>query len=154
MNRRYFVGAGLLAIAGAGTFATETGRNLYWAAVTEDTTAETMSPPEVHAAVKRGDVLLIDIRRPDEWEATGSGEGAHRLDMRINDFVTALGRLADGRKDAPIALICARGVRSARLSNRLKEAGFTRIIDVPEGMFGSSAGPGWLVRELPVVNSG
>ncbi len=154
VKRRYLLAAVLITLVGAGAFATETGRGLLWAAITESTTAQVMSPVEVHAAAKRGDLLLIDIRRPDEWDATGSGEGAHRLDMRRNDFVVALESLAGGRRDSPIALICARGVRSAYLSNRLKEAGFTRIIDVPEGMFGSSTGPGWLVRGLPVVKDG
>jgi len=42
-------------------------------------------------------------------------------------------------------------VRSARVSNQLIAAGFTYIIDVPEGMLGSAAGPGWLERGLPLV---
>jgi hypothetical protein len=37
------------------------------------------------------------------------------------------------------------------MSNLLENAGFTNIIDVPEGMMGSRAGPGWLKRGLPVV---
>ena len=47
--------------------------------------------------------------------------------------------------------MCARGVRSRRLTARLTEAGFTNIIDVPEGMLGSSAGPGWLKNDLPTT---
>ncbi|MEX0285372.1 MAG: rhodanese-like domain-containing protein, partial [Paracoccaceae bacterium] len=97
-----------------------------------------------------GEILLVDIRTPREWHATGIGEGAHPLDMRRDDFETALAQLTGGNRDAPVALICARGVRSARLSNRLTEAGFTQIIDVPEGMLGSAAGPGWVRAGLPV----
>lgn len=37
------------------------------------------------------------------------------------------------------------------MTERLRAAGFTQIIDVPEGMLGSGAGPGWLKRGLPVV---
>lgn len=94
---------------------------------------------------------MIDIRRPDEWDKTGVAEGARPLDMRRNDFVAELTKMTGGRLDTPVALICARGVRSDRMSARLAEAGFTRIIDVPEGMLGSAAGPGWLGRDLPVV---
>ena len=94
----------------------------------------------------------MDIRTPKEWQSTGIGEGAQTLDMRREDFVPALARLTQGDKSAAIALICARGVRSARLSNRLTEAGFTNIIDVPEGMLGSAAGPGWVRAGLPVNN--
>jgi rhodanese-related sulfurtransferase len=97
-----------------------------------------------------GTILLIDIRRPDEWAATGSGAGANRLDMRREDFARALSDLAGGNRDAPIALICAKGVRSARLANQLQAAGFTHIINVPEGMLGSAAGPGWIARGLPL----
>ncbi|WP_254449078.1 rhodanese-like domain-containing protein [Thalassococcus sp. S3] len=104
---------------------------------------------QVYSMAQRGEVLLVDIRRPDEWDRTGIAEGAHPLDMRRSDFVAALDSLTGADRARPIALICARGVRSARLSAALTDAGFTRIIDVPEGMLGSLAGPGWLKSELP-----
>lgn len=110
-----------------------------------------MTAPEAHAAAVAGDILLVDIRRPDEWARTGLGEGAVPLDMRRPDFAAELVKLSKANPEIPVALICARGVRSARLSARLAEAGFTGIIDVPEGMLGSGAGPGWLKRGLPVV---
>jgi rhodanese-related sulfurtransferase len=105
---------------------------------------------EAHRMAAAGQVTLVDIRRPDEWAETGSGAGALRLDLRNDDFVARLTAVVDGNRDAPIALICARGVRSARLANQLSEAGFTQIINVPEGMLGSSAGPGWIARDLPL----
>ncbi|WP_315898830.1 rhodanese-like domain-containing protein [Tateyamaria omphalii] len=111
----------------------------------------TLSTPEAHAAALRGDVLLIDIRRPDEWQRTGVGEGAIPIDMRREDFTELLLQRTGGRSDTPVALICARGVRSRGLTRRLMGAGFKAIIDVPEGMLGSGAGPGWLKRGLPIV---
>lgn len=111
----------------------------------------TLSVRDAHQAALSGAVLLIDIRRPDEWQRTGVGEGAVPLDMRRDDFTEALLEQTGGRSDAPVALICARGVRSRGLTARLTSAGFTNIIDVPEGMLGSGAGPGWLKRGLPVV---
>ncbi|MFO6463412.1 rhodanese-like domain-containing protein [Jannaschia sp. KMU-145] len=141
-NRRTLIlGGGALVLGGA-TVAAWATRDRF--------EGDAMSPGDALAAARAGDILLIDIRRPDEWEATGIPEGAAPLDMRRDDFAAALSALA-GAPDRPIALICARGVRSDRLSARLTEAGFTRIIDVPEGMLGSSAGPGWLARDLPVV---
>ena len=106
---------------------------------------------EAHRLAGLGLITLLDIRRPDEWAATGVGKGAHPLDMRRDDFLDELTRLTGGARDAPVALICARGVRSARLANRLKAAGYSHIIDVPEGMLGSGAGPGWLAAGLPVT---
>lgn len=110
---------------------------------------QAISPAQAHDLASRGDITLIDIRRPDEWRATGIGEGAWGIDMRDEDFIAQLEALVDHQRDTPIALICARGVRSNRMSQRLLDAGFTNIIDVPEGMLGSSAGPGWLSRGLP-----
>jgi rhodanese-related sulfurtransferase len=109
-----------------------------------------LPPPEAHRLALAGAITLVDIRRPDEWAATGRREGALRLDLRRPDFTEALAERVGGVRDAPIALICARGVRSARLANRLAEAGFTHVLDVPEGMLGSAAGPGWLARGLPL----
>jgi rhodanese-related sulfurtransferase len=144
LTRRGFLVLGGGVIATAGAFAAQ------WYNLFGENGADALSPDEVHAAVGAGDVLLIDIRRPDEWARTGVGIGATPLDMRRQDFETELLALADGDRARPIALICARGVRSRRMSERLTAAGFTRILDVPEGMLGSGAGPGWLRRGLPV----
>lgn len=105
---------------------------------------------EAHQQAIAGDILLVDIRTPREWQATGVGQGAQPLDMRREDFLDALNHLIGGDKNQAVALICARGVRSARLSNRLTDAGYINIIDVPEGMLGSAAGPGWVRAGLPV----
>ena len=114
---------------------------------------EALDATSAQKLAAEGTILLIDIRRPDEWAATGSGAGAKRLDMRREDFAEALSDLAGGNRDAPIALICAKGVRSARLANQLQAAGFTHIINVPEGMLGSAAGPGWIARGLPLAKN-
>ena len=112
---------------------------------------DVINPPDARKYAISGDLTLLDIRRPDEWAATGSGEGAHRLDMRRKDFIEVLDGLLDGDRSKPVALICARGVRSNWTSQKLIEVGFTNVIDVPEGMLGSSTGPGWLKRKLPLV---
>lgn len=109
-----------------------------------------MTPPEVLDAVTEDRVLLVDIRRPDEWQKTGIAKGAIPIDMRRDDFATAV-LAARAFAAQPVALICARGVRSRRMTVLLDEAGIAPIIDVPEGMLGSFAGPGWLKRDLPVV---
>lgn len=135
---------GLFALGGSATAG-------YWFNVIGSVSADTaVSVQEAFVGVPNGDFTLIDIRRPDEWARTGVGVGAIPIDMRDNDFVTQLLANVSG-KDAPIALICARGVRSRGLGRRLAQAGFTNIIDVPEGMLGSGAGPGWLGAGLPVT---
>ncbi len=133
---------GALALAGATGFLLP-GRRSF--------AGPTLTAPQALAQATAGTLTLIDIRRPDEWADTGIPAPAHPVDMRAPDFEAALTRIMMGNRDAPVALICARGVRSMRMAARLQAAGFTNVIDVPEGMLGSSAGPGWRARGLPVV---
>ncbi|MEL7012388.1 MAG: rhodanese-like domain-containing protein [Pseudomonadota bacterium] len=112
---------------------------------------KTLTVTEAHQAALENEIVLIDIRRPDEWARTGIGEGAVPIDMRREDFIVALDQATGGERSAPIALICARGVRSKYLTARLSEAGYRHVIDVPEGMMGSFSGPGWLKTGLPVT---
>lgn len=114
---------------------------LSWRAVRppEPTITETVSVSEALARADAGSLTLIDIRRPDEWATTGIATPAHPLDMRRDDFAARLAEIAT--PGAPVALICARGVRSARMAEELRAAGFDRVIDVPEGMIGSARRP-------------
>ncbi|MBM1815022.1 rhodanese-like domain-containing protein [Pseudosulfitobacter pseudonitzschiae] len=141
-------------LAGLGTAAVLTGSAIYgarWYNITARNDATTLTPPQAHARATAGQLLLVDIRRPDEWALTGVGQGAHPLDMRRDDFAAALGTLVQGTPDRPVALICARGVRSRFMVRKMLQAGFRTVLDVPEGMLGSGAGPGWIKRGLPVT---
>ena len=145
VSRRKLLGgaAATVAIAGLAGYA--------YLEVGPSSAQQEMSPPEVLEAVRAGQVLLVDIRRPDEWSTTGIAEGAVPIDLRREDFANAV-IAARASEDQPVALICARGVRSRRMTVVLDEAGIDPIIDIPEGMLGSLAGPGWLKRELPVMD--
>lgn len=113
-----------------------------------------LSAPEAAAAVAAGKVTLIDIRTPPEWKETGVAKGAQLLDMNhpqgAPGFTKALLEKLGGNKDAPVALICRTGNRTTMVQRYLQSQGFTNVINVKEGMAGSSAGPGWLKRGLPV----
>lgn len=143
-RRNLIIGGGIVCfVAGASFYRAQSG----------DFDGAVLTPEQAFEQAKNGTITLIDIRRPDEWERTGWGKPAKPLDMRRKDFVTELDNILKGDRSKPVALICAAGVRSAYMSNRLSEAGFTNIIDIPEGMLGSKAGPGWLRRGLPVTKS-
>lgn len=147
MNRR----ALLIGIPATGVVLAAGGTYAYWwkPELPEGTT--NLSVTEAYEAVQNDQIWLIDIRRPDEWEATGIAEGAIPIDMRREDFVDALQQATAADPDRPVAIVCARGVRSRRLTASLTEAGITNLIDLPEGMLGSQAGPGWIGAGLPVV---
>ena len=133
----------------AATLAAAAGAGGWARAMRPDETAA-LTPPEALAAMGAGTLVLVDVRRPDEWSLTGIAAGAVPIDMRRPDFVGAVTAARKGR-DVPVAVICARGVRSRRMAGALREAGLGSVVDVPEGMLGSRLGPGWLARGLPVV---
>ena len=115
----------------------------------------TITAPEAFAAAQRGEVVLVDIRQPEEWKQTGVADGARLIPMRHPEggagFVRDLLAATGGDRNAPVALICRTGNRSAATAKALRDMGFTHVQDVTEGMAGSGAGPGWIKRELPMT---
>lgn len=113
-----------------------------------------LSAPKALAAVRAGEMTLIDVRAPQEWRETGLPEGAQAVTIHdpegLPAFVEKIKAVAAQNPDRPIAFICAAGVRSAYAHHLLTEAGLTQTYDVAEGMFGNRRdGPGWLKRGLP-----
>jgi rhodanese-related sulfurtransferase len=122
------------------------------------TAAEVLSPQEARARAASGDLTIVDVRLPVEWAETGLPEGAETLSLQNPatlevrpGFVEDMLRVLQGRRDQPVALICARGNRSALAATLLAEAGFTSVHDISEGMIGGQNGPGWLARALPTT---
>lgn len=141
MNRRAFlIGGGLagLMLFGAAYAFTAIGG------------VPTLTAREAAREARTGEILLFDIRSPREWQETGIAGPAHALSMHEPGFIADITRQVAGNKRRKIALICAQGVRSRVMSLRLMSAGFTEVIDVPEGMLGSAAGRGWIAERMPL----
>ncbi len=106
-----------------------------------------------HRQAKSGEILLIDIRTPQEWRRTGVPDGAIPLTMHTakdafyDRVLAAVGR----DKTKPVALICAAGNRSRWARDFLARNGFASVANVAEGFFGNGVLPGWLARGLPTV---
>lgn len=111
--------------------------------------AEQISAPVAADKARAGELVFIDIRRPQEWQQSGVAVSAQTLSMHEEGFLKGLERLTGGDRSKPVALICATGARSTWLSAELEKRGYTNVRNVREGMFGSQAGPGWLKRKLP-----
>jgi rhodanese-related sulfurtransferase len=118
--------------------------------------AEVLTAEEAKVLAGRGALTIVDVRLPVEWAATGLPEGAEGVSLQDSltrevrsGFPDDVLRAVGGDKDRPIALICARGNRSAFARDLLAAAGFTSVHDVSEGVVGGANGPGWLARRLP-----
>jgi rhodanese-related sulfurtransferase len=116
--------------------------------------AKTLSVKKAHSLSLSGQLTLVDIRSEQEWFQSGIAPQALLISMHqvggMNKFSQDLLSALDGNKDTPVALICASGLRSARLQKHLAQEGFTHIIDVSEGMLGSWSTEGWIKQNLPV----
>jgi rhodanese-related sulfurtransferase len=109
-----------------------------------------LAPAEAHAAAKAGTVILVDIRRPDEWAATGVPENAHLLQMEDPMFEAKLSQLTGGDRTRPIALFCRTANRTRTVQAALMQRGWTRVINVEGGMIGNQHDKGWAASGLPV----
>lgn len=109
----------------------------------------TMAADVAHQKALDGEIILVDIRTPEEWAETGIGEGAIAINLRDRDFVQRLVALRQAFPDKPIALICRTGHRSGYAVTTLAGQGFPGLIDVSEGMAGGPNGTGWIPRGLP-----
>lgn len=142
LTRRWLLGSGMAAIllAAAPVAAREAAQ------------IETLLPDAAHEAAQAGDIILIDIRRPEEWQQTGVAEGAIGLDMTQENFVQSLVALRQANPETPLALICRTGNRTGHVTKVLAEQGFPGLVDIKEGMVGGRYGPGWLKRGLPTYD--
>jgi len=109
-----------------------------------------MTPDEAYAKALAGEIVLIDIRTPEEWAETGVADVALRNNLHASDFIPTLLTIRDQNPETPLALICRSGSRSGYATTQLYQAGLTNIVDVVEGMGGSGMGPGYIARGLPM----
>jgi rhodanese-related sulfurtransferase len=100
---------------------------------------EELLPPTAQGEIEAGDVLLIDVRDPERYQAghlqgainVPSGESAR--DAHDEAYVKAV-EGAGGTPDERIILVCGQGNRSARTADALKnEHGFTNVASIIGG---------------------
>ena len=89
-----------------------------------------VDPEWVHK--HRDQVVLIDVREQDEFEAglLGQIEDCQRIPLSV-----LRDRLPDVPKDRPVITVCPAGARSAQAASILEAAGFTQVANLPGGLF-------------------
>lgn len=99
---------------------------------------------QAHQEVSSGNLILIDVREPNEWADTGCAENASRVALSNHNFVEEVLRLVKNDKDTPIAVSCKSGMRGDEAIKRLKAAKFTNVVNVEGGILK------WISEQLPV----
>jgi len=111
---------------------------------------EEVDNSSLEALIAEG-VPVIDVRRIDEWQATGVIEGVHPLTFfdkhgryDAQKWLTELDKIAP--KGTPVVLICAAGVRSKSIADLLdKRLGYSGVHNHTNGM------QDWLKAKKPVI---
>ncbi len=121
------------------------------AAAAEAGSDQIISAKTSHERAKRGELILVDIRHPDEWRETGVPASGHAITMHQSkaSLLEKMVAIVGSDKNKPVALICAAGSRSAYLQDWLRGHGFTNVMNVAEGMVGGEFGAGWVKSGLP-----
>jgi rhodanese-related sulfurtransferase len=111
-----------------------------------------MTVADAHAKAMSGDVVLVDIRTPEEWNVTGVPASAHAVTMHQAgpEFLAGLKQAMGGDTTRPLAIICNSGNRTSNIYADLQRAGFANLINVAEGVGGGPFGRGWLKSGLPL----
>lgn len=87
-------------------------------------------------------VQLIDVRTADEFNS-GHLAKAQNIDIKSKDFEQKIATLD---KTKPVMVYCKAGGRSARAAEKLKELGFTKIVDLEGGI------TDWKAEGKPIEN--
>ena len=100
---------------------------------------ELISPKDLNS--KLGDIQLIDVRTPREFEG-GHLKGAKIINFYDKDFFDQMSKLD---KDKELYIYCRSGNRSGKAAKKLKMMGFTKIYDLQGGILN------WNRNKLEVV---
>jgi rhodanese-related sulfurtransferase len=106
-----------------------------------EATFETWTPQEVAEACRKGEIVVIDVRTPQEYMFEHI-EGA--MLMPLPFFKP---EMLPGQTDKRIVLHCGSGVRSEKMARLAMERGLHRIAHM-EGGFGA-----WKAAKLPYIGT-
>lgn len=106
-----------------------------------------LSPDEVAAELKRGNVVLVDLREPEEREENGAIPGSVSAPRGMLEFYadpTTSYHREEFDPEQDIILYCSAGGRSALAADTLQQMGYRRVAHL-EGGFTA-----WRDQGLPV----
>jgi rhodanese-related sulfurtransferase len=93
--------------------------------------------------IKNPGVVVLDVRTPGEF-ATGHIENAINIDVEGMTFDSEIAKLD---KNVEYAVYCRSGRRSAVATEKMAEAGFTKLTNLQDGVIS------WQSAGYPLVNN-
>jgi thioredoxin 1 len=100
-----------------------------------------LEPKEFQQKLKSSDIVLIDVRTPEEYQ-NGHIKDAIELDYRNITFSDKIRKLDPSKT---YMIYCRSGRRSASTVDSLKNLGFTQLYDLKGGI------NAWKTENLPIV---
>ena len=111
---------------------------------------ENLTTEQVAQEIASGDVLVVDIREPEERRANGAIAGSVSAPRGMLEFYadpTSAYHKEGFDPDRRVILHCASGGRSALAVKSLQELGYTNIAHLDKGF------NGWKEQGLPVEDA-
>ena len=109
-----------------------------------------LNPDQLQSLQQQKNPLIVDVRTPSEWQASGIIPNSHKLQgFDSNGQFDAAQWLADLEKlktspDQPVVLVCRSGNRSSKIGAILTEQGQNNIYHLNTGI------QGWIQSGKPV----
>lgn len=98
---------------------------------------ENLTPQQAQAEITKGNVIIIDIREPEELKKTGKIAGSINAPRGMLEFYadpTLPSHKPEFDKEKRIILYCASSGRSALAVKTLKEMGYTNVAHIDGGL--------------------
>lgn len=111
---------------------------------------EMISVEDAFKKVQTGEIVLVDVRTPEEWKDTGLPLDSHSITVDPdnplkNNFLKKIRGAVYGDTSQPIALICRSGDRSDIAAKALQKQGFATVYNVEGG------NKNWHSKDLPTM---
>lgn len=103
-----------------------------------------MSVEELRMFQMNDAVTILDAREPEEFAVSHIKSA---INVGYNDFTSEEKQLQNLNKNIPVVVYCSVGIRSEKIGEKLKKAGFTKVKNLYGGIFE------WKNKGYPVFDS-
>lgn len=103
-----------------------------------------VSVEELRMLQIKDSVTILDARKPKEFQVSHISSSKN---IGFKSFTTQEKQLLKFNKSTPIVVYCSVGIRSEKIGEKLRKAGFTNVKNLYGGIFE------WKNKEYPIIDS-